>query len=99
MELFHFLSGGSFEINQALQILFQNLTDIKDLILNKKFILFSPRPKLAHENTIEYIQLMHLRAIKEYPLRNGYENSRIASTQFYSKGDINISRFSNFMER
>jgi hypothetical protein len=35
MELFHFLSAGPLVINQAPQKLFQNLADIKDIIINK----------------------------------------------------------------
>ncbi|CAB5378089.1 hypothetical protein RhiirA5_424872 [Rhizophagus irregularis] len=76
MELFHFLSAGPLVINQAPQKLFQNLADIKDLIINKKFVPFPPRPKPAHEDTVEYIQLMQSRAHEEYPPKDGYENSR-----------------------
>ncbi|GBB83847.1 hypothetical protein RclHR1_01050021 [Rhizophagus clarus] len=76
MELFHFLSAGPLVINQAPQKLLQNLADIKDLILNKKFIPFPPRPKPIHEDTVEYIQLMQSRAHEEYPPKDGFENSR-----------------------
>ncbi|GBB90026.1 hypothetical protein RclHR1_01690011 [Rhizophagus clarus] len=65
MELFHFLSAGPLVINYAPQRLYQNIHHIEDLILNKKFIPFPPRPKLAYEDTIE-----------EYPPRDGYENNR-----------------------
>jgi hypothetical protein len=76
MELFHFLSAGPLVINQAPQKLFQNLSDIKDLIINKKFIPFPPRPKPVHEDTVEYIQLIQSRTHEEYPPKDGYENSR-----------------------
>src|ERR1043166_3658831 len=49
MELFHFLCAGPLVINYAPQILLHNFNEIKDLILNKKFIPFPPRPKPAHE--------------------------------------------------
>ncbi|RGB35559.1 hypothetical protein C1646_759190 [Rhizophagus diaphanus] len=65
MELFHFLSAGPLVINYAPQKLFQNINYIEDLILNKKFIPFPPRPKLAYGDTIE-----------EYPPKDGYENNR-----------------------
>src|SRR5205814_10281727 len=45
MELFHFLTGGPFAINHVSQTIHKNLECIKDLILNKKFIPFPPRPK------------------------------------------------------
>jgi hypothetical protein len=47
MELFHFLSAGTLAINDAPQKLLQNLNDIEDLILNKKFVPFPPHPKLT----------------------------------------------------
>jgi hypothetical protein len=76
MELFHFLSAGPLVINHAPQKLKQNINEIKDLILNKKFIPFPPRPKPVYEDTTEYIQLMHARAHEEYPPKDGFENSR-----------------------
>jgi hypothetical protein len=76
MELFHFLSAGPLDINQAPQKLSKYFDEIKDLILNKKFIPFPPRPKPAHEDTVEYIQLMQARAHEEYPPKDGFENSR-----------------------
>lgn len=45
MELFHYLSDPAdtlTSINDDPQKLFQNLSDIKDLILNKKFVPFPP---------------------------------------------------------
>ena len=77
MELFHFLSAGPLPlviINQEPQKLSQNVELIKDLIVNKKFIPFPPRPKLAHEDTVEYIQLMQARAHEVYPPTDGFEN-------------------------
>ncbi|PKY45542.1 hypothetical protein RhiirA4_542680 [Rhizophagus irregularis] len=76
MELFHFLSAGPLVINDAPQKLLQNLNNIEDLILNKKFVPFPPRPKPIFEDTIEYIQLMQARAHEDYPPKDGYENSR-----------------------
>src|SRR5438128_1846511 len=76
MELFHFLSAGPLVINQAPQKLIQNLNSIEDLILNKRFIPFLPRPKPPYEDTIEYIQSIQARAHEEYPPKDGYENSR-----------------------
>src|ERR1051325_9680071 len=76
MELFHFLSAGPLVINHAPQKLFQNLDEIKVLILNKKFIPFPPRPKPVYEDTQEYIQLMQVMAHEEYPPKDGRENSR-----------------------
>ncbi|GES73899.1 hypothetical protein GLOIN_2v1486262 [Rhizophagus clarus] len=74
MELFHFLSAGPLVINYAPQKLNQNLNEIKELILNKRFIPFPPRPKPFYEDTIEYIQLMQTYSHEEYPSRDGYEN-------------------------
>ncbi|RGB29402.1 hypothetical protein C1646_322062 [Rhizophagus diaphanus] len=76
MELFHFLSAGPLVINFAPQKLLQNINEIKDLIINKKFIPFPPRPKPTYEDTVHYIQLMQARAHEEYPPKDGYENSR-----------------------
>ncbi|RIA95316.1 hypothetical protein C1645_757712 [Glomus cerebriforme] len=76
MELFHFLSAGPLVINDAPQKLLQNLHNIEDLILNKKFIPFPPRPKPVYEDSIEYIQLMQTRAHEDYPPKDGFENSR-----------------------
>ena len=45
MELFHFLSAGPHVINYAPGMLRKNLKDIEDLILNKRFTPFPPRPK------------------------------------------------------
>ncbi|CAB5216804.1 hypothetical protein RhiirA5_449596 [Rhizophagus irregularis] len=80
MELFHYLSDPAdtlTSINDDPQKLFQNLSDIKDLILNKKFVPFPPRPKFIYEDTIEYhIQLIQDRSQDDYPPKDGYENSR-----------------------
>ncbi|GES79610.1 hypothetical protein GLOIN_2v1595045 [Rhizophagus clarus] len=76
MELFHFLSAGPLVINFAPQKLLQNINEIKDLIINKKFIPFPPRPKPTYEDSVHYIQLMQARAHEEYPPKDGYENSR-----------------------
>ena len=51
MELFHFLSAGPLIINYAPQKLLQNINEIRDLIMNKKFIPFPPRPKPTYEDT------------------------------------------------
>ncbi|GBB83845.1 hypothetical protein RclHR1_01050019 [Rhizophagus clarus] len=76
MELFHFLSAGPLSIYHAPQRLFQNLGDIKDLILIRKFVPFPPRKKLIYEDTMEYIQLIQDRAQEDYPPKDGHENSR-----------------------
>jgi hypothetical protein len=76
MELFHFLSAGPLVINQAPQKILQNLGFIEDLILNKNFIPFPPRPKPLYEDTVEYVQSIQARAHEEYPSKDGYENSR-----------------------
>ncbi|RIA96690.1 hypothetical protein C1645_857201 [Glomus cerebriforme] len=76
MELFHFLSAGPLVINDAPQKFLQNLHNIEDLILNKKFIPFPPRPKSVYEDSIEYIQLMQARTHEDYPPKDGFENSR-----------------------
>ena len=44
MELFHFLSAGPHVIKDAPGILQKNMNSIEDLIMNKKFIPFPPRP-------------------------------------------------------
>ena len=51
------------ELFYSFQRLSQNIDDIKDLILNKKFIPFPPRPRNDVTNVYE-----------EYPPRDGYEN-------------------------
>jgi hypothetical protein len=51
MELFHLLSAGPFTINFAPQVLYKNLKCIEDLILNKKFIPFPPRPFISTSST------------------------------------------------
>ncbi|RIA87731.1 hypothetical protein C1645_827371 [Glomus cerebriforme] len=62
MELFHYLTAGALAINQASQKLLENVHEIKDLILNKKFIPFPPRP-------IPF-------PTEHYPSNDGYENIR-----------------------
>ena len=64
MELFHFLSAGPHVINYALNVLNKNLKIIEDLILNKGFVPFPPRPK-----TLQSVN-------EEYPPKGGYENNR-----------------------
>ncbi|PKY46703.1 hypothetical protein RhiirA4_461642 [Rhizophagus irregularis] len=66
MELFHFLSTGPLVINFAPQKLLQNINEIKDLIINKKFIPFPLRPKPTYEDTQHEV----------YSQKDGYENSR-----------------------
>jgi hypothetical protein len=73
MEKFNLLFFG---ISKGPQKLHQHLDQVKDLILNQKFIPFPPRPKPIYEDTIEYIQSMQARAIEEYPSKDGYENNR-----------------------
>src|SRR5581483_11862000 len=67
MELFHFLSAGPLVNNYASKMLQQNLDEIKELIINKRFIPFPPRPKLIYEDTEEYDQLMQSRSHEDYP--------------------------------
>ena len=75
-ELFHFLSAGPIVINHAPQKLLDNLSHIEDLILNKRFIPFPPRPKPSYEDTVERIQSIQAIVHKEYPPKDGYGNSR-----------------------
>ncbi|GBC04014.1 hypothetical protein RclHR1_05470005 [Rhizophagus clarus] len=70
LELFHYLTAGALTINQAPAVLSENIQHIEDLIINKKFIPFPPRPKtLVRKSSpggeVEY-----------YPSKDGYENNR-----------------------
>src|SRR6266542_694615 len=76
MELFHFLSAGPLVINHAIQKLPQNIEQIKDLILNKKFVPFPPHPKIRHGDTMDYLRSLQARTQEEYPPKEGYENNR-----------------------
>ncbi|EXX57918.1 hypothetical protein RhiirA5_401425 [Rhizophagus irregularis] len=71
LELFHYLTAGALTINQAPAVLLENLKNIEDLILNKKFIPFPPRPK----DTPAY-KSPSGGATENYPSRDGYENNR-----------------------
>lgn len=68
LELFHYLTAGTHAIDLAPPILFNNLQEIEDLILNKKFIPFPSRPRLttAYQPPVE--------AIEQFPSQDGYEN-------------------------
>lgn len=68
MELFHFLSAGPHVINDAREILDKNKDQIKQLILEKRFIPFPPRPK--------HLQAQTNTTIEEYPAKDGFENNR-----------------------
>ncbi|RIA79566.1 hypothetical protein C1645_845495 [Glomus cerebriforme] len=65
MELFQSLTAINLPINQASQIFFKNLSEIKDFILNHKFIPFPPRPKI-----LPIAEQYH------YPSWDGYENNK-----------------------
>ena len=65
MELFHFSTGGPLIINYAPEVFFSNLERIKDLILNKHFVPFPPRPSTSP---------LFATNNNEYPSRDGYEN-------------------------
>src|SRR5690349_20828639 len=54
IEMFHFLTGGPLAIYLAPKMLMENLEKIKDLILNKNFIPFPPRPAIPFEDSIDY---------------------------------------------
>ncbi|GES91619.1 hypothetical protein GLOIN_2v1877656 [Rhizophagus clarus] len=71
MELFHYLTAGTHAINDAPQTLFKNLQDIEDLILNKKFVPFPFRPRIAPS-----YRLPSGRTSEHYPSQDGYENNR-----------------------
>ncbi|RIA84691.1 hypothetical protein C1645_808657 [Glomus cerebriforme] len=66
MELLHFLSAGPLIITSATEKLQKNINEIKDLILNKKFIPFPPATMINDHKSIYY----------EYPRKDGYENAR-----------------------
>lgn len=73
MELFHFYSAGPHVINYAPGMLKKHLKDIEDLILNKRFVPFPPRPKLDIKSDPHIHQQP---APEEYPSKDGYENNR-----------------------
>jgi hypothetical protein len=76
MELFHFLSAGPHVINYAPGMLRKNLKDIEDLILNKRFVPFPPRPK-AYQLDLNSDPHIHQQPIpEEYPSKDGFENNR-----------------------
>jgi hypothetical protein len=52
------------------QKLLQNINEIKDLIINKKFIPFTSRPNPTYGGTVHYIELMQARAIRNTWLQN-----------------------------
>jgi hypothetical protein len=61
IELLHFLTAGPLMISLASQQLLDNIEQIKDLILNKKFIPFPPSTNSSN---------------CDYPRSDGYENAR-----------------------
>jgi hypothetical protein len=71
LELFHYLTAGALTINQAPPVLSENLQDIEDLIINKKFIPFPPRQR----DTPVYKSLPG-GEVDHYPSRDGFENNR-----------------------
>jgi hypothetical protein len=76
MELFHFLSAGPHVINYAPGILIKNLKDIEDLILNKRFVPFPPRPKAFQLDLNSDPHIHQQSAPEEYPSKDGFENNR-----------------------
>jgi len=76
MELFHFLSAGPHVINYAPGMLRKNLKDIEDLILNKRFIPFPPRPKAFQLDLNSDPHIHQQSAPEEYPSKDGFENNR-----------------------
>jgi len=76
IESFHFLTGGPLPINLAPGKLNENLEGIKDLILNKKFVPFPPRPTILFEDTIEYQKEMQIINCEKYPAKDGFENNK-----------------------
>jgi len=73
MELFHFLSAGNLDIDNAPQRFGRHLRAIGDLILEKRFVPFPPRPKPKYGDSMETIRLMQARN-EEYPPKDAYEN-------------------------
>src|SRR5437763_5197422 len=69
MELFHFLSAGP---HDALR---KNLKDIEDLILNKRFTPFPPRPKTLQLDLNNDPHIYQPPIPEEYPSKGGYENN------------------------
>jgi hypothetical protein len=76
MELFHFLSAGPHVINYAPVMLRKNLKDIEDLILNKRFVPFPPRPKAFQLDLYNDPHIHQQLAPEEYPSKDGFENNR-----------------------
>jgi hypothetical protein len=76
MELFHFLSAGPHVINYAPGMLRKNLKDIEDLILNKRFTPFPPRPKTLQLDLNNDPHIHQPPIPEEYPSKDGYENNR-----------------------
>src|SRR5437763_924914 len=76
MELFHFLSAGPHVINYAPGMLRKNLRDIEDLILNKRFTPFPPRPKTLQLGSNNDSHIHQPPIPEEYPSKDGYGNNR-----------------------
>ena len=76
IETFHFLTGGPLAIDSAPKKLNDNIEEIKDLILNKKFVPFPPRPMIPFEDSVDYQQEMQILNRKEYPANDGFENNK-----------------------
>ncbi|GBC43975.1 uncharacterized protein OCT59_014803 [Rhizophagus irregularis] len=75
-QVFHFLSAGPHVINYAPSMLRKNLKDKEDLILNKWFVPFPPRPK-AYQLDLNSDSHIHQQPIpEEYPSKDGFENNR-----------------------
>ncbi|CAG8648423.1 10077_t:CDS:1, partial [Scutellospora calospora] len=66
LELFHYLSGGPHTINYAPIVLKKNEEEIKNLILNMKFIPFPPRKSDNSQTNLP----------EEYPPKDGHENNK-----------------------
>src|SRR6185369_17510386 len=75
IEAFHFLTGGPLAIDLAPKKLEENLEKIKDLILNKKFVPFPPRPTILFEDTIKYQLEIQTINCEKYPAKDGFENN------------------------
>jgi hypothetical protein len=71
LELFHYLTAGTHAINRAPPILSENLQEIEDLILNKKFIPFPSRPRLITLHKTPPVEVS-----EHFPSQDGYENNR-----------------------
>src|SRR5436190_612391 len=71
MELFHFLSAGPHVIDYAPGMLRKNLKDIEDLILNKRFTPFPPRPKTLQLDLNNDPHIHQPPITEEYPSKDG----------------------------